>query len=37
MLAWLPWYNASRLHSILNYVSPMQFEEHWQAQRAKQA
>lgn len=23
------WYNASRLHSILNYVSPAQSEEHW--------
>lgn len=36
-LAWLLWYNASRLHSTLNYVSPMQFEKHWQAQQAKQA
>jgi hypothetical protein len=37
-LAWLLWYNASRLHStFLNYVSPMQSEEHGQAQQAKQA
>ena len=27
-LAWLPWYDAPRLHSTLNYVSPMQSEEH---------
>jgi len=25
-LDWLRWYNQSRLHSTLNYVSPMQFE-----------
>lgn len=36
-LAWLLWYNASRLHSTLNYVSPMQFEKHWQAHQAEQA
>jgi transposase InsO family protein len=36
-IAWLLWYNRSRLHSTLNYVSPMQFEQHWQTQRAKQA
>ncbi len=36
-LAWLLWYNASRLHSTLNYVSPMQFEKHWLAAQAKQA
>ena len=27
-LARLLWYNQSRLHSTLNYVSPMQFEQH---------
>lgn len=36
-LAWLLWYNQSRLHSTLNYVSPMQFEKHWQADQARQA
>lgn len=34
---WLLWYNRTRLHSTLNYVSPMQFEHHWQTQQAKQA
>jgi putative transposase len=36
-LAWLLWYNQSRLHSTLNYVSPMQFEKHWRAAQAKLA
>ncbi len=36
-LAWLFWYNQSRLHSTLNYVSPMQFEQHWLADQTKQA
>lgn len=35
-LAWLLWYNQSRLHSTLNYVSPMQFEQHWLGDQAKQ-
>jgi transposase InsO family protein len=26
-LDWLRWYNQTRLHSTLNYVSPMQFED----------
>ena len=26
-IAWLLWYNQSRLHSTLNYVSPIQFEK----------
>jgi transposase InsO family protein len=36
-LAWLLWYNQSRLHSTLNYVSPMQFEQHWQMAQSEQA
>ena len=36
-LAWLLWYNQSRLHSTLNYVSPAQFEQNWLANHAKQA
>jgi putative transposase len=36
-LAWLLWYNQSRLHFTLNYVSPMQFENQWLAAHAKQA
>lgn len=36
-IAWLLWYNRLRLHSTLNYVSPMQFEQHWQTLQAKQA
>jgi putative transposase len=30
-LDWLLWYNPTRLHSTLNYVSPMQYEQNWRA------
>ena len=29
VLDWLLWYNQTRLHSTLNYVSPMQYEQNW--------
>ena len=35
--AWLFWYNQSRLHSTLNYVSPIPFEKHWRADPLRQA
>lgn len=35
--AWLLWYNSTRLHSTLTYVSPMQFEQNWLAALPKQA
>ena len=28
-IAWLLWYNQTRMHSTLNYVSPIQFEQDW--------
>jgi transposase InsO family protein len=28
-LDWLLWYNQTRRHSTLNYVSPTQFEQNW--------
>jgi len=28
-IAWLLWYNRTRMHSTLNYVSPIQFEQNW--------
>lgn len=37
VMAWLLWYNRSRLHSTLAYVSPMQFEENWLACQSTQA
>ncbi len=35
-IAWLLWYNQTRLHSTLAYVSPMRFEQNWLAAQAKQ-
>jgi len=32
-IAWLLWYNRTRLHSTLNYVSPIQFEQDWHQAR----
>jgi transposase InsO family protein len=29
VLAWLLWYNQTRLHSTLNYVSPVEHENRW--------
>jgi putative transposase len=29
IIAWLLWYNRTRLHSTLNYVSPIKFEQDW--------
>ncbi len=36
VVAWLLWYNQTRLHSTLAYVSPMRFEQDWLAAQAKQ-
>jgi putative transposase len=32
VLAWLLWYNRQRMHSTLNYLSPVEFESHWENQ-----
>jgi len=38
VLNWMAFYNHSRLHSSLGYLSPMQFEQRWyEAQRKKAA
>ncbi|WP_088506939.1 IS3 family transposase [Burkholderia ubonensis] len=37
VIDWLGFYNARRLHSTLNYVSPMMFEKNWAAARQGQA
>jgi putative transposase len=36
-IAWLLWYNQTRLHSTLNYVSPVRFEQDWEEARIKVA
>jgi transposase InsO family protein len=36
-IAWLLWYNRTRLHSTLAYVSPMQFEQNWLVHQSRQA
>jgi putative transposase len=36
-MAWLLWYNRTRLHSTLAYVSPVQFEQTWLATQPRQA
>ena len=33
-LDWLLWYNQTRLHSTLNYVSPVQYEQNWAQETA---
>jgi len=35
VIAWLLWYNKTRMHSTLKYVSPMQFEQDWDDARMK--
>jgi transposase InsO family protein len=37
VVAWMLWYNRTRLHSTLAYVSPMRFEENWLANQSRQA
>ncbi len=36
-VAWLLWYNRERMHSTLNYVSPIEFEEDWKDALAEAA
>ena len=36
-IAWLLWYNRTRMHSTLDYVSPMQFEQDWTEATANSA
>jgi Integrase core domain len=37
VLDWLHWYNRKRLHSTLNYVSPMEYEREWKQRAAQEA
>jgi putative transposase len=31
---WIIWYNNERLHSSIDYMSPVEFEESWTCQEA---
>lgn len=37
VIAWMLWYNRTRLHSTLAYVSPMRLEENWFANQPRHA
>jgi transposase InsO family protein len=37
VVVWILWYNRTRLHSTLAYVSPMRFEENWLANQLRHA
>lgn len=37
VIDWLTYYNHRRLHSTLDYISPMQFEKNWLAAQLKKA
>ena len=37
VMNWLAFYNATRLHSRLDYVSPMQFEKNWLAEQVRRS
>ena len=37
VVAWLLWYNRTRLHSTLAYVSPMRFEQDWRSAQGQRA
>ena len=37
VIDWLTFYNHSRLHSTLGYISPIQFEQRWHAKQQLKA
>ncbi len=37
VIDWMGFYNHRRLHSTLDYISPMQFEQRWRADQEQQA
>jgi putative transposase len=37
VIAWLLWYNRTRMHSTLGYRSPAEFEQLWRQEQLKAA
>jgi putative transposase len=37
VLDWLLWYNQTRMHSTLGYLSPVEYETQWSQQKAAMA
>jgi putative transposase len=37
VLDWLLWYNQTRMHSTLGYLSPVEYETQWSQQKAARA
>jgi transposase InsO family protein len=37
VMDWIAFYNATRLHSTLGYVSPMKYEKNWLAAQVKKS
>jgi transposase InsO family protein len=37
VLGWLLWYNRQRMHSTLNCLSPVEFEDRWQNTPSQEA
>ncbi|MFW8566846.1 integrase core domain-containing protein [Orrella sp. 11846] len=35
IMAWITFYNRSRLHSSLGYMSPMEYENKWDTKQRK--
>ena len=37
VLEWLRWYNRNRMHSTLDYSSPIEYEQRWSEEQRKAA
>ncbi len=37
VLEWLRWYNRTRMHSTLDYFSPIEYEQRWNKEQRRAA